>query len=309
MDWLNIGWDKNFNKVPTPPYQMYADLTNMGPPVSNPESILVDTVNQITKSYPGPYYLFASGGADSQCMLWAWKQAKVPFSVISIKYTNGDSNDVMNLHDLETLESFTNEHNIPITYVKFDIINFLENDLEKYAYKYFCTSPQISTYMAMSECVNNGTVIFSGNFGYEIATNTCSVFGLYRYAMESNRSIVPFFLLHDKNIAGCIDDVRIETDIEVPDNCYGNNDMTAKYISNRRKVQKLEAHGFPLHPQETKTTGFERVKDYYQSKQHLVNHKDYIEFANEPSNRVFDILFRYRLSRKVKYKERIVWVK
>jgi hypothetical protein len=54
--------------------------------------------------------------------------------------------------------------------------------------------------------------------------------------------------------------------------------------------------GYPVINQTTSFTGFEDVKEYYQE-MHLdkISLVDRVKYMRRPSDRVFDILFRYKL--------------
>jgi hypothetical protein len=169
---------------------------------------------------------------------------------------------------------------------------YLENDLENYATKYQCTSPQICAHMCMSEELSGGPIIFSGNFARDF-NYTYTILGLKRYADTSGRSVIPFFLLHDPELAGVLP--------QAPGN--GNNYSTKKYEA----YSKL---GVPVIPQPGKQTGFEVIKDYYDTRKDLVvPPKIRIKYANMLSKRKFDLLFRYMIMEKIKYVDQIAYIR
>lgn len=309
MQWMNFGWGKNLSQEFNEHDRWCVDMSAMGPRSTDPVSVAIETVKSISKSHPGPYYLMASGGADSQSMLWAWKCSGIPFQVVSIKYIHNKTKEWMNEHDLVQLREFTDKHNIPVEYIDFDIINFLENDIEEYATKYQCASPHITTYMKMSECLDGGTVIFSGNFGSHSRFYSYTVYGLKRYAERSGRSIIPFFFLHDANIAGSIDFIAegiTITDIDVPEELRWSQTENLNYIANIKKTTTLLKYNYPIIPQPQKLTGFEKIKDYYDTLKGRVSPFERIKYSVKLSNRLFDLEFRYRLEDVIKYNDRII---
>jgi len=295
MDWIRLGWGENFSKEFNPKIPFYIDTTNVI--ISNKPLLEISTrvIKEIAKKYPAPYHLMLSGGMDSQVMLWCWLNSGVNFVPVSVKYTGApEFKEILNEHDLIELDSFAKNNNIDIQYKYFDVINFLENDLETYAIKYQCTSPQICTHMRMSEMISNGTVIFSGNFVNSFPLYTLTILGLKRYADNSNRSIIPFFLLHDPELAGVLRNN--------PKLTAGNDYSTKKYDAYR----SLEV---PVIPQPGKQTGFEVIKDYYDTRKDLVvSPNTRIKYASMPSKRKFDLLFRYMLMEKIKYVDQIAYV-
>lgn len=285
MDWLKFGFgpdyasvdDKNVFKI---------DFSNV---VENFDTekvlgIAVNTVKSIVQNYPAPYNLMVSGGVDSQAMIYAWHISGVPFNIISFKYTDGNGT-YFNLHDLENLVKFTSVHSLKIDFREINIINFLENHLEKFAEEIYCTSPQICTHAYMSQSINDGTLIFSGNALYRgMIMYDYTVFGLERYARKRT-NVIPFFFIHDKYIAGSL--LGISKDFNI--------------LNYEQKCKLYQLGGFPIIPQVQKYTGFEVLKDYYDSQSQRVTHNDRLRYINQPSKRVFDVLFRYRLNKRIKY--------
>jgi hypothetical protein len=293
MDWMRFGWGENFSNEFNSKTSFYVDLTNL---ITSNKSLLEISqrvIKEIIEKYPPPYYLMVSGGMDSQVMLWCWMNSGIDFIPISMKYTGApEFKEILNDHDLIELDIFAKNNNIDIQYKYFDVINFLENDLERYAIKYQCTSPQICTHMKMSEIITDGTVIFSGNFARDF-NYTYTILGLKRYSDLSNRSVIPFFLLYDRELANIL-----------------------KYNSSNRKdysTNKVEAYSnlkVPVIPQPGKQTGFEIIKDYYDTRQDLkVPPKIRIKYASMPSKRKFDLLFRYMLMEKVKYVDKVTYLR
>lgn len=246
------------------------------------ESIIA--VRDIVAKYPGPYTLMLSGGVDSQAMLWAWHLSGIPFEAVSFRFEND-----FNIHDVETIERFIECTQIPIKIqVKYlDVIDFLENSLPEYSDKYECSSPQICTHMRMCEEITEGTIVFSGNFAMTPSRNgpmlSYAILGIQRYAQRTGKSIIPFFFLHTKELAYSFikfDDVGLTDSYEM-------------------KVNMYRAAGFPVMKQKEKYTGFEKIKDYYDSQKDRVSIKTRLKFAGKPSTRNFDLLFRYPYELKI----------
>jgi hypothetical protein len=291
MNWIKTGWGKDFSSKFSPYKNFHIDMSDIV--ISHRPLLEVSNrvINQISKKYPSPFNLFVSGGVDSQSMLWCWLNSGVPFTAYSAKLLDSQGK-VYNEHDYETLVQFAKKHNIKINFLEFDIFDFLENRLMSYAVKYTCTSPQLTAHMSISEMVDNGTNIFSGNF-MPGATYNFTILGLYRYSLLSGYSFIPYFLMHDAELIGCL--VQYDDNKNIRDPC-----------PYERKLSNLEKAGIPIIPQETKYTGFEKIKDYYDTNND-VTYRDKIQFNHLPSKRPFDIMFRYRLYNKVKYIDKVVY--
>lgn len=293
MKWIKLGWGPECASDPTVNTTFCVNLSQM---IHSDKSLLevsTECIKKITEEYPEPYYLFASGGVDSQSMIWCWMNSGKPFTVVSFRYVH--DNVVYNEHDLEQLEQFSLKYDIPVQYKEFNPMEFFENDLYSYATKYQCTSPQICTHMRISEEIKDGTVIFSGNFSAH-SNYDYTIFGIKRYADISGRPLIPFFFLHDAELAGVINRINSQEAYSETANSY------LRKISNLRKAK------IPVIPQADKYTGFEKIKEYYDKQKERVTAQERIKFSSMPSKRVFDILFRYRLTDTIKYKDKILYI-
>lgn len=302
MKWVKMGWGDDFLDERLPGLKYNVSFKNAVYSDSTPLEISKRVIEEISQTYPPPYTLMCSGGIDSQTMLWFWHNSGVPFRVLSVVYKNSDDGTNFNDHDLEQLKEFADRYQIPVQYKDFDIINFLENDLVTYATKYECTSPQITAHMAMSEGID-GTVIFSGNFRKHV-DYTYTVLGLKRYADISKRNFIPYFLLHDKELAVSID--KYITSAKQPDvsKILDKHERNAAHYKNR--VDLLQYAQIPVISQPNKLTGFEIIKNYYDEKSkrlNLIPWMERIKYKMFNSKRAFDILFRYRLTEIIKYED------
>jgi len=239
----------------------------------------VHTVNYIIENYPPPYTLMLSGGVDSQAMLWAWHKSEHKFNSLSVRY-NSNSND----HDLKTLEEFSLLHQIPITFIEFDLLEFLEKEYDFWANTYECSSPQICTYMKIASMVTSGTRIFSGNFITDKIPLDYTLLGIERFAKISNTPIVGFFFLETPELAYSFVDV------------FEQIDSTDRYLKKFKSYQNAQ---YPVIAQQTKYTGFEEIKNYYdQHYSHLVTMNHKLQVSSNPSRRVFDLLLRHPYEKK-----------
>ena len=298
-----MGWGPEFSPHFSIDKNLYIDLRNITPSPKKLIDIVVDAVIKVTEQFPPPYNLMISGGADSQAMLWCWHKSGIPFNVITVKYLNNDG-QILNSHDIDNVNNIKEVYGIDVTYLDFYLIHFLENNMKDYAVKYQCTSPQITTYMRMSELITEGTVLFSGDFLKTMLGYTYTILGLKRYADMSKRNLVPFFLLYTPELASAMDLFYVNS---VP------NDVIQQFTSDKekmfdyyKKTQAMIKMGIPIIPQFTKFSGFEKVKDLYDNRTDLVNTTDRIKYTNKPSNRFFDIIFRYKLADHIKYQDKLM---
>ena len=278
-NWIKYGWGKTFSRTPEKYDKLHVDYRDYIPAMEKISAIdaALLTIDSITKTHPAPYTLMCSGGEDSQAMMWAWKLSGVPFNVVSIRYVSDGI--FFNEHDLVTLGQFAKKNDINVQYYDFDIIDFLENSHHDVATKFDCGSPQISTYIKMTELVKTGTIIFSGNY---ITNSTQTKTGvvnwillsMHRYSLflketNADRQLISFFFLHHPKLA------------------YGFQPHII-----RHKYDAYVKNGFEIISVK-KQTGFEKVKNHYDQFKDRVSIIDRLNYANLPSNRVMDLLFRY----------------
>lgn len=290
MNWMKFGWGNTLSNTFNENLKFHVDMSSVQTTSKSLLEVSSRVILEIAEKYPPPYYVMVSGGIDSQAMLWCWMNSNVPFTPIAVKYTGAEEYKlILNQHDLAELDTFATQHEIDITYLELNVIDFLERELEEYAIKYQCTSPQLCTHMKMSEIVSDGTTIFSGNFIDDFAYNY-TILGLKRYADISGKKCIPYFFLHDSELAG-----------------FRHKPMFGSAYE--KKIQFYTSLNIPIIPQLKKQTGFEVIKDYYDTRTDLVvATSDRMRFASMPSKRKFDLLFRYELTKKIKYHDHLVIV-
>lgn len=274
MDWLNLKLENDILSITI-------DRNKISKVKIGGLHASLNAIRDIEKKYSQPYTLFCSGGVDSQSMAYAWKLSGIEHKIVLFEYVD-DNNVVYNDHDLKTFYEFAKENAISYEVRQFNYFNFLENDLLNYAVKYDCASPQITCMIKLIESIGNGTIILSGNvwnnFYNELPINY-DILGLYRFAQTcTNYSVIPFFFLYNIDLATGFKGIKREPTM----NSYDT------------KVKIYKENGFPVISQETKISGFEKIKDYFDDKI-KINFKDKLKFLNEPSKRAFDIEYRYKL--------------
>jgi len=253
---------------------------------NDPLTVAIDAVKKITLSRPGPYILLASGGVDSQAMIWAWEQSGVPYEIWHYSY------DSWNYHDTEYLDNFLQSVNLShkLTVKNIDAIGFISSDeLIDYAKKFDCSSPQILTYIKYVNATP-GTPIMGGNF---IQENVCGIsytlLALQRYVEKHSRNFVPFFFQSTPELAYAF--LPLDKKLSAIE--------TGTDAGYKIKCQCYETTGFPIIRQYEKYTGFEKIKKYFDSEE--VSAQDKIKWANKPSKRAFDIKYRYNLYNHIGY--------
>lgn len=253
--------------------------------INDPLVAAIEAVNDIVKKYPPPYNLLASGGIDSQAMLYAWKKSNHPFKVYTFRY-----NDTYNAHDLETLPLFCEQEGIDYSIIDFDYFKFLEEEYDSLAHRYQCSSPQIAMHIKMASFFTEGTCVYSGNFlSFNSAQLTHAILAVYRFSRTpEGKNIIPYFFLHTPELAYSVNqallDKKLVIDHETDSSQFGKNAKTKIY----------RTFGIPVIPQKNKFTGFEKFKDHYDTHDYVLKDpKNRLRWQYKLSKRPFDWLFRY----------------
>jgi hypothetical protein len=260
--------------------------------INNPLTAAIAAVNDIVKNYPPPYNLLASGGIDSQAMIYAWKKSNYPFKVYTFRY-----NETYNWHDIKTLPEFCESEDIDYTIIDFDYFKFLEEEYDQLAKKYKCSSPQISMHIKMASYFNEGTCIYSGNMlNLKRSNLTYAMLGLYRFSKTpEGKNVVPYFFLHLPELAYSLNQYGMKlygTDID--DASLASENTEIRQVGYYHKVDLYRHAGFPVIPQQKKFTGFEKYKEHYDTHADACQDvKTRLKWSAKPSARPFDWLFRY----------------
>lgn len=257
-------------------------VTEFKETVKYPITAAIEAVNDIVENYPAPYNVLVSGGIDSQAMLYAWKVSNHPFNAVSFRY-----NKDFNWHDIKTLPQFCEQENIEYQIIDFDYLDFLENEYDSIARKYCCSSPQIAMHIKMALMLP-GTCVFSGNFLLtQGASLSCAILGIYRFSItEEGKNTIPYFFLHTPELAYSRNYFSYST--------LHDNSTHPEDSGYHQQVNVYQAMGYPVIPQETKFTGFEKFKEHYDSHQYVLMDKDNrLRYHDKPSHRPFDWIFRY----------------
>ena len=283
-DWVKFGFGNDL--LPTSSTEQFViDYTGAypHPTLKTPLEIAHEVCWDIYNRYPKPLTLMVSGGVDSQAMAYAFKTAGVPVDYIMAFYNDGVNDD-----DIFST-SFYNFYSIPVELIGLDIVNFHENMLFEWAKTYENNSPHILSHCKIASLVIEGTVISSGSVvtKQNHGQMDYSVFGLERYSRTSGQSMIGYFFTHDPCLMWSMRDL-----------VSSNKDFY------QAKVDIYRQAGFPVVPQPVgKRHGFENLKILYDGKP--VPSKTRLRYADKPSARPYDLLFRYPLMDAVRYSQKI----
>ena len=213
-----------------------------------------------------------SGGADSQAMLQSWHEANLEFDTIIVTF-----NDGLNSHDSNHAKMYCDQNGYKYKELNFDIVQFLNRDNHAYGIKYNSCSPHFNVHYKIVELLsdmgytgvcNGGDAPYNHNgvWGDNFARNPFHFLKIKdKFTIPFQGSFLSFYpqlswaiaLLTRFNSNGFngVDTIIRDWELE-------------QEIKHNRYTTKISAYhriGLNIIPQETKFTGFELVKKYYEN--------------------------------------------
>ena len=225
-----------------------------------------------------------SGGIDSQALLHIWHEQKIPYTAVTFDFSNG-----FNSKELSEAQQYADSLDIPLKVIKLDVMRFLSRDLKEFAKEYNILSPQFAVHAYFLETIRKlgyTGAVFGGN-GFSPLPDSLSfrvtetqLLDLEKYSEKSNFPVIPSFLNFDKDL--CIALALVTPPVDKYDDAWSLDPATKikfdptirSLIPNieiaeddryNSKAQSYKSLGCKIIPQDTKKTGFEQIKDYYNS--------------------------------------------
>lgn len=217
--------------------------------------------------------LCLSGGIDSQAMVQCWHEAQLNFDTVILTFKND-----LNIQDSDHAKRYCNENNIPFIEIKIDIASFLIRENMEIGDRYKSCSPHFNTHYKLVEILRDrgytgvccgGATPYNhlGQYGTNFDQNP------YHFLKIQHLFDIPVqgsFLSFYPHLAWA---VAFLTDV-FEENVILNNkqdgmrtweeEQKMNHIRYLKKVRGYERTGFNVIPQETKYTGFELVKKYFE---------------------------------------------
>ncbi len=213
-----------------------------------------------------------SGGADSQAMLQCWHEAKLNFDTFIVVF-----NDGLNRQDSDHAISFCKERGYPYKELHFNVIQFLNRDNYECGIKYNSHSPHFNVHYRIVEMLkdmgytgvcNGGDAPYNHNevWGENFSKNP------FHFLKIQDKLGIPFqgsFLSFYPQLAWSIalftkfnSDVFKGVDTVIRD---WEAEQEIRHYRYTKKIFAYQKVGLNIIPQETKFTGFELVKKYYEN--------------------------------------------
>lgn len=219
--------------------------------------------------------LCMSGGADSQAMVQCFYEAGYNFDVYTLSFKNS-----LNMHDVISARRYCAEKGIRLYELDFDILGFLTRENYDYAHKYQCSSPHFNTHFKMFDILKSmgyTSVVCGGN----VPTQNTESDGHTAWGAGYNRNVMSFikyskisgflaqgnFLSYYPKLAWATAILTPRT--ECPRSTYHTpweQELRNSKMRYDDKVLGYQRAGFDILPQDTKYTGFELVKKYYEDR-------------------------------------------
>lgn len=219
--------------------------------------------------------LCISGGADSQAMVQCFYEAGYNFDVYTLTFKNN-----LNIQDTDYARRYCAENNIKLNELDFDILSFLTRENFDYAHRYQCSSPHFNTHFRMFDILKSlgyTSVVCGGN----VPTQNTEQDGHIAWGGGYSRNVMSFIkyskisgFLAQGNFLSYYPELAWATALLTPRSDVGRStnhipweqELRNSKIRHLDKVQGYTRAGFKIIPQETKYTGFELVKKYYEDR-------------------------------------------
>lgn len=167
--------------------------------ITNFKQESINAAKQIYKDANGKtIYISYSGGVDSEFIIHAFLEAKVPFEVITARFKHN-----INGYDFNHVARFASKYSFKLNILDVDIENFLETKMMEYAVATKCCSPQFPLHMYLWDSFDGFIVaghelIFrrtppSKEFYFKTLEKEDSV---HRYHIWRNRNGAPAFYFY-----------------------------------------------------------------------------------------------------------------
>ncbi len=208
-----------------------------------------------------------SGGIDSQAMILAFLEAGVECEVFLMRFGKE-----FNSMDTEHAIMFANNHNIKLNIFDIDVVRYLTHDLYNDAEIYKCSSPHFLThyklydYIRAHNCTglaSAGNVFSKFTNGWEAAPSAPQL-NYINYTAVNDFPVIGSFLLYDPYVCWTLGLLTPAADISSIIEPNANHAylaaQRARYVA---KVKGYRNAGLDVIPQETKYTGFEKLKEFF----------------------------------------------
>jgi hypothetical protein len=248
----------------------------------------IDAIQTSIKVLGSKPALCLSGGIDSQAMVLAFLEAGVDFEVFLMRF-----NKNFNSMDSDHAITFAEKYGITLNIFDIDIVRYLTFDLQHDAEIYKCSSPHFLTHYKLYDYIREsgctGIVSAGNSFSRFIdgwgASPSAMQYNYIKYAEVHNFPIIGSFFLYDPAVCWSLGLLTPSTD----HNSIVKFDESNTYLNvhHARYATKVAGYyniGLEVIPQDTKYSGFEKLKEFFAEK-----------FAN---GWAFENQFRHPLEKK-----------
>ena len=203
--------------------------------------------------------LCLSGGIDSQaaCLLWYSKISLIDIVVFEFEYG-------LNKDEVNDALKFADRYGLKVNLIKSNVLRFLEHELKAYSEAYNISSPQFAIHCKFLNILReqgytgavfggNGLVIDQQNVYFSMTK--AQLLDLDNFE-DTKFAVIPNFLSFNKFL--CIK-LALSTPL-LPETDNIKNQLAKRY---QNKILTYNNLGLYVMPQAEKKTGFEQLKEYY----------------------------------------------
>jgi hypothetical protein len=229
----------------------------------------IEAARECSKSLGNKIALCLSGGIDSQLTVLAFREAKIDFDVYTLEF-----NDNLNDFDFNHAKLFCEHHKINYVPIKFNVIDFLNRCNYEIGQKYYSPSPHFNVHYGLFNILKdkNYTGIVCGGVyphfyeGFLAGGLLQNQLNFINYSIVENIPVQGSFLSYHPKLCWSLGLLSKPVSIYI-NRPIGQEELDKlnhdRYLD---KVELFKSIGFDVIPQNTKYTGFEKVKLYYGEK-------------------------------------------
>lgn len=160
-NWIRWYYDEDPSKIfrTSPDQTFHVDFDFDPTPCLDLRTETINACHSVRETYPNEKFsLMLSGGGESEMLVRAFREAKIPFRVFIGRYENN-----INEYDIHYAVKACESMDIPYTFLDFNITKFFENDVIDVSIKGQIPYSIICAVMAMTDMVDGVPILGDGN--------------------------------------------------------------------------------------------------------------------------------------------------
>lgn len=255
-NWTQWGYQQHnslFRQSPDDTFRM--QFLSCSDPLGSLRQEAVHACESIRDVYAEPLCVLFSGGAESEIMLRAFCEARIPVSIYIARYEND-----YNIYDVSHAVVICESLQLPYTIIDFNLTDFFENRAESYAVLSQIFEPRMLPHLAFAEQVDGIPLLAGGEVALRRTNSNYTRpgtwvidekeynWGWVKYFLAINRPAVPDWCRWTSNLYLAWMQLDWFKQL-INDEYYGKLGINSTKIQGYREqwpelMPRIKAHGF-----------------------------------------------------------------